>query len=247
MSLRLFSPEKRLAFENLLTPVRKQSRTWASRSLIVAYQSAQVVPFAACDFGHVTGIRDRLVALVDQHYNPLSDLSVQSADEVVEALRAGLVAQPHSGASANAVQLRSQVDMQVARAPEVPLAEAEAHDGMADGPVPALVGAQSFEECPIALEQLLQSVQEEALAEASRPRQKVMCPLLDKPHGNAGLVDVTAVVLAKRAERLYPYGHPAPDGRGPHGQPNRDFNRKARGALAGDWSWPRDRHTGGTH
>ena len=210
-------------------------------------QSAQFIPVAACDFGHLKGIQDRIVVLVDQHYNPLSDLGVQSADEVVEALRAGLVTQLHSGAPANAVQLRSQVDMQVARALEVPLAEAKAHDGMTDGPVPALVGAQSLEECPIALEQLLQRVQEEALAEASRPRQKVMRPLLDKPQGKSGLVDITAAVLAELAERLDPYGQPAPDARETHARPIRNLNPKARGVLAGDFPCPSKRPTGGPH
>ena len=37
MSVRLFSPENRLTFENLLTPVMKLKRMSASQSLTTAY------------------------------------------------------------------------------------------------------------------------------------------------------------------------------------------------------------------
>ena len=197
MSRRLFSPEKRLAFENLLTPVRKQNRTWASQSLIVAYSPRKSSLLLRAISGSSRASR---IGLSHSSISTTTRWPVWARRVRMRWSKhsgPALVAQPHSGASANAVQLRSQVDMQEARAPDVPLAEAEAHDGMADGPVPALVGAQSLEECPTALEQLLQRVQEEALAEASRPRQKVMGPLLDKPHGKSGLVDITAVVLAE--------------------------------------------------
>ena len=36
MSLRLLSPENRLTLENLLTPVMKLNRMWASQSLTTA-------------------------------------------------------------------------------------------------------------------------------------------------------------------------------------------------------------------
>ena len=36
--MRLFRPENRLTLENLLTPVRKQKRMWASQNLIVEYR-----------------------------------------------------------------------------------------------------------------------------------------------------------------------------------------------------------------
>ena len=39
MSRRLSRPENRLTLENLLTPVRKLKRIWASRDLIVEYTS----------------------------------------------------------------------------------------------------------------------------------------------------------------------------------------------------------------
>ena len=38
MSRRLFRPENRLTLENLLTPVRKQKRMWASQDLIIPYK-----------------------------------------------------------------------------------------------------------------------------------------------------------------------------------------------------------------
>ena len=59
-----------------------------------------------------------------------------------------------------------------------------------------------LEQLPAALEQLLQRVEEQALAEAPRARQEVMRAFLDQLQGVAGLVHVVAVALPEIAETL---------------------------------------------
>ena len=62
--------------------------------------------------------------------------------------------------------------MHVARFLEVAAAEAQAHHGMANRPVPVAVDGEPLEQRLAALEQLLQRVQEQALPEAPRGRDR---------------------------------------------------------------------------
>ncbi|MDE0124571.1 MAG: hypothetical protein OXN97_08350 [Bryobacterales bacterium] len=83
------------------------------------------------------------------------------------------------------------------------------------GPVPAVPGLESLEQFPAALEQFLEGVEEQALAETPRARQEVMGALLNEPQGMAGLVHVVAVSLAElvkglNADRKTVLGHGPP-------------------------------------
>ena len=73
---------------------------------------------------------------------------------------------------------------------------------MADRPVPPVVDGQAAKQRLAALEQLLQRVEEQALAEPPRPRKEVAASLVRQALRVAGLVDVIAVLLPKRAEGL---------------------------------------------
>ena len=61
---------------------------------------------------------------------------------------------------------------------------------------------ESLEQRLVALEQLLERVQEQALAEPPRPRQEVVLALGDQPFDEGSLVDVVAVLLPHLAEGL---------------------------------------------
>ena len=73
---------------------------------------------------------------------------------------------------------------------------------MADRPVPPVVDRQTAEQRLAALEQLLQRVEEQALAETPGPREEIAAALVRQPLRVAGLVDVVAALLPKRAEGL---------------------------------------------
>ena len=71
----------------------------------------------------------------------------------------------------------------------------------------ALVGALAHRPVPVImdvqpLEQLLARVEEQALAEAPRPRQEVVLALVEQPPDVGGFVDVVTVLLAELAEVL---------------------------------------------
>ena len=62
----------------------------------------------------------------------------------------------------------------------------------------------------VPVEQLLQRVQEQALAEAPRPRQEVVCAFVEQALDVGRLVDVIAVLLPQRAEGLHADRQSAP-------------------------------------
>ena len=164
-------------------------------------------------------VQDRLVVLVHQHRCPLPAALVQRLDQVGEAFRPGGV---RWGADARApfhpVQLRRQVQVEVAGLGEVPSAEVEAHDRMAHRPVPAVVDGEASKQRLVALEQLLQRVHEQALAETPRARQEVVLAPVHQPLGVGRLVHVVAALLPDLAEGLDPDGQLAL-GHGAHRSP----------------------------
>ena len=96
----------------------------------------------------------------------------------LETLRLGVGAAPptrtsparwRTAAPSRLLGPRVARDLEVSRPPKL-----EPHHRMARRPVPAVVGLQPCEQLPAAREQLLQRVEEQALAEASRTRQEVV-------------------------------------------------------------------------
>ena len=70
------------------------------------------------------------------------------------------------------------------------------------GPVPPIVNGEAPEQRLAALEQLLDGVHEEALAEPPRTRQEVVPALVHQPPNAGGLVRVAVAFLPKRADGL---------------------------------------------
>ena len=81
-------------------------------------------------------------------------------------------------------------------------AEAQSHHRVTLRPVVPVVDVQPGEQRLAAREELLQRVQEQALAEAPRPRQKVVRTLVDQSFEVGRFVHVVAVLLPQRAEGL---------------------------------------------
>ena len=200
--MRLLRPENKLTLENLLTPVRKVNFTCASLNLTTEYSPRRKSRFARASSGFARRVEDRLVVFVHQHRHPPPGAFVQRLDQAGEAFRAGRVRGADARAPLRGVQLRRQVRLQVTGLREATAAEVEADDGMADGPVPTVVDVQPLEQRLVALEQLLQGVHEQALAEAPRTRQEVVSALFRQPLRVRGLVYVVPALLTDRAEGL---------------------------------------------
>ena len=119
-----------------------------------------------------------------------------------EAGRRGVVAGLDPGSPLDGVELRHRLAGQEVRILEASATEVQPQHRMADRPVPAAMDVQPLEQRLVALEQLLQGVQEEALAEAARAGEEIMLAFLGEPCGVGGLVDVVAAFLADLAEGL---------------------------------------------
>ena len=177
-----------------------------------AVQAAQVVTVRFRDIRLVQRVQNRFVVLVHQHDHPPARLPVQRGQEAGEAPR-------HGGGLGNGRirlafdvgQLLRGTRQQLVRPPEVAGGEAQAHDGMAPGPVPAVVHGQVPEQRLVALVQLLEGVHEQALAEAPRARQEiVLAGVVRETAGVGSLVDVVVALLPDLTEGLYADGEPAP-------------------------------------
>ena len=173
-------------------------------------EPAQIVPVPARDRGSLQRVQDRLVVLVHQHHDALPGPRVQRAKQLAEAFRGRVVARGNPGVFGGGGQLRHRAGMHVPGLAEVPGAEVEPHDGMPHRPVPSIVDVEPGEQRLAALGQLLEGVEEQALAEPPRARQEVVLALVQQPRDEAGLVDVVAVLLAELAEGLQADGQAAP-------------------------------------
>ena len=166
-------------------------------------ETAQEVAVGAGGLRFFEGVENRLVVLVDQEGDPLSGPIVQGLQQEGKTPGLRLVFRRQVRAAFDGVQLRHEARLDMARLLEVAAAEAQAHDRMADRPVPSGMDVKPLEERFVPLEQLLAGVEEKALAEAPGPRQEVMLAPFQEPLQVAGLVDVVAVLLAKFAEGLH--------------------------------------------
>ena len=156
-------------------------------------------------------VQDRLVVLVHQHGDSLPGLLVKSLQQMPKARRCGVVPHGDRHVPRETVQLRHYVLVQRGRFREAAAAEVQPHHRMALRPVVTVVEVQPREQLLVALEQLLQRVQEQALAEPPRARQKVVLALVEQPLYVGRLVHVVAVPLAQLAEGLHPDRQPALD------------------------------------
>ena len=127
----------------------------------------------------------------------------------LQASRRGLPARTFRGARGDAVAPPRRPDVSSWRCADFSFfgrkpaaAEAQAHNRMTNRPVPATVNGQPPEQRLVALEQLLDRVQEQALAEAPGAREDVVLALVDQPRDAGGLVDAVVVPFPDLPERL---------------------------------------------
>ena len=165
-------------------------------------EAAQEVPIGAGDVRRLQRIQNRLVVLVHQHHYPLSGPAVQRREQRGEAPGGRGVVSGHLRFGLGGGQLLHDARLKEARLFEIAGAEAEPQHRVADRPVVAAVDVQTVEQRLVALEQLLQCVEEQALAEAPGAREEVVGAFLDQPPDVGGLVDVVAALLTDRAEGL---------------------------------------------
>ena len=165
-------------------------------------QSAQEVAVGPGHFRPAERVEDRLVVLVDQNRHSLPGALAQRGDQVAKAGRRSGGAGTNAGIFLHEIELRRHVLAQPVRIVEVADAEVEPDDRMAGRPVPMPVHLQPPEQRLGALEQLLQRVHEQTLAEPPRTRQEIVLPSLRQTPGVHRLVDVIMAVLADLAEGL---------------------------------------------
>ena len=162
----------------------------------------QIVAVGASHLRRLQCVQNWLVVLVHQHRHTPAALLMQGPNQVAEPRRRGVVARLDMCRPFNRVDLGHGFPVHVARFLEAAGAEAQADHGMANGPVPPAVDVEPFEQRLVGLEQLLERVHEQALAETSRAGEEVVPALGDQPPDEPRLVDVVAVILADRAESL---------------------------------------------
>ena len=212
--------------------------------------AAQEVPVRAGHVRHGERIQDRLVVLVHQHHHPLSGPAMQRREQRGEASGGRGVVRDHLRLGLGGGQLLHEARFQETRLLEITGAEAEPQHRMTHRTVPASVDGQPLEQRFVALEELLQGVQEQALAEAPRTGQKVVGALIEQQIDVGGLVDVVAALLTEGAEGLDADGQLA-SGTHEHSLPHRrrpwpsttphDSRRRGRPRSAG--VTPTSRHT----
>ena len=194
----------------LADPCNKAEPDVGVRELDGRVQPPQEVTVAPGDLRNVQRIQDRLVVLVDEDGDGLARLPLQRPDQVTKADRGRRV-----GATGDpclllqGLQLRCQLQPQVVRPLVAAAAEVQTQHGMTNRPVPPVLDRQPLEQRFVALEQLLQRVQEQALAEASRTRQEIVLALVQQPADEVGLVHVVAVLFPYLAEGLQADGQSA--------------------------------------
>ena len=215
MSRRLFRPENRPA--NLVTPVRKTKRSCSSQSLIAPYRSHRKSRLASASSRSPSA--DRLVVFVHQNDRPLPGALVQGLDQLLETVRRLDRARFEAGAPLRRRQLPFHGCPDAVRNDEIAPAEAEPHDRMAYRPVPLVVHGEAPEQLLASLEQLLQRVHQQGLAEPARTRQEIVLAPLDEAARMVRLVDVVAVhppdlPEGGHAGRKHASRHPKRVGRG---------------------------------
>ena len=145
-------------------------------------------------------VQDRLVVLVHQDDHPRAGALVQRLDQPAETDGCAAVAGSDAHPLLEVRELRRHLFAQIVRLLVVAAAEVQTHHRMADGPIPAAVDLQPLEQRLVALEQLLQRIHEQTLAEAPRARQEVVLAFPGQPLRVGGLVDVVPAALADLAE-----------------------------------------------
>ena len=236
MSRRLLSPEKRLAFENLLTPVRNVNRMFEVARLDRRVQGPEVVAIGPGHLRSVQRVQDRLVGTRRRSTTTgCPDLPPERSDQ-----NAGSGRERSRNATRPRLCLRRVVELRhhVLSAVLPPggdsrcRSRAAARDdarhqsqSIVDGRSPSNSGRLPSNSSFIVS-------QEQALAEAPRAREEVVLPLAQEPQHVVRLVDVVAAPFPDLAERLHADGElPSGHGRGPGVRRLRAVRRGQRGRF----------------
>ncbi len=135
----------------------------------------------------------RIGLFVHQNDRPLPGALVQRPYQVPETDRRPGGARFEAGQPFRLLQLVFHVSPNEVRRVEIAPAEADPHDGMARRPVPLAVHGEAPEQLLAPLEQLLQRVHQQGLAEPARARQEIVIAPFDEAAHMVRLVDVVAV------------------------------------------------------
>ena len=127
---------------------------------------------------------------------------MQRGDQPAQAGRSAAAGESDVRFPRQRIELLRRVFGQPTRLGEVAAAEVEPQHWMPCLPIPLVVDGEASEQFFAALEQLLDGVQQQTLAEPPRARQKVVPPLRDQTLDQGGLVDVVAAALADQPEGL---------------------------------------------
>ena len=165
-------------------------------------ETAQVVTVGADRLRHSQGIQHRLVVLVNQNHDPLARLLAQQLDQFAEPFRGGGVAGRNAGRPLHSVQLGHQIAVQVSRLHEAAAPKAQPQHRVPLGPIPTVVNVQAPKQRLASLEQRLDGVEQQALAEPARAGQKVAAAVVQQPFNVRRLVHVVAALIAQRREGL---------------------------------------------
>ncbi len=156
---------------------------------------------------------------VHQNDRLLPGALVQGLDQFVETDRRPGGARFEAGAPLRRRQLPFHGSPDTVRAVETAhAAEIQPHDRMTRRPVPPVVHGEAPEQLLASLEQLLQRVHQQALAEPARTRQEIVLAPLDEAARVLRLVDVVAVHFPDfpeggHAGRKHAFRHPKRVGR----------------------------------
>ena len=172
-------------------------------------QAAQEIAVGAGHLRRIQRIQNWLVAFIHQHRHSTPGALVQRFDQVGEALRGRRIGGTQAGLPFRPVQLRGKADVQMVCLGEVPPPEADPQHG-AGRPVPLIVDGQPPEQFLAALEEFLDGVQQQALAEAPGAGQEIMPALVHQLPDMGGLVHIVAALLTDQPEGLDADGQLAP-------------------------------------
>ena len=169
-----------------------------------AVQAAQKVAVGAGCVRRLERVEDRLVVLVHQHHDPLSALLVERLDQSCQSAGKRCVGAGESGPPFGGRHLIRDLRRQGVRSGEVAAAEVEPQHRMTHRPVPVVMDGQTFEQRPVAFEELLQRIHQQALPEAPGARQEKVLARVDEPPQPGGLVHVVVAARPNLAEGLDP-------------------------------------------
>ena len=145
-----------------------------------AVEPALVIPVGPCEIGVAEHVEDRLVVFVNQNGHLPPGGMAQAIKKIEKAFGSGTARRNReSGVTFDHFQLREDAALEILRINVLP-PEAESHHRMGGRPGPVSVNIQTPIQYLVSLEQGLQRIQQEALAEPAWPGQETIVALVDQ-------------------------------------------------------------------